>query len=65
VGLVAAGTGETGEGGRKIQQHWVAVPRERDVIVLLLSTPEASFAQDERTFEKMLQSVVIRGSPTK
>ena len=65
VGLVAAGTGETGGEGRKIQQHWIAVPRERDVIVLLLSTPEASFVQDERTFEKMLQSVVIRGSPTK
>jgi hypothetical protein len=64
VGLVATGTGEERGGGR-IQQHWVAVPRDRDVIVLLLSTPEASFSKDERTFEKMLSSVVIQGSPKK
>lgn len=62
VGLVAAGTGE---GSRKIQQHWIAIPRERDVVVLLLSTPEVTFVRDERTFEKMLPSVVIQGSPTK
>ena len=65
VGLVAAGTGERGEGGRRIRQHWVAVPRQRDVIVLLLSTPEASFLADERTFKKMLSSVVLQGPPAK
>jgi hypothetical protein len=65
VGLVATGTGEASEGGRKIQQHWIAIPRERDVIVLLLSTSEVSFVRDERTFEKMLPSVVIQGSPAK
>jgi hypothetical protein len=62
VGLVATGTGED---GRKIQQHWIAIPRERDVLVLLLSTSEVSFVRDERTFEKMLPSVVIQGSPAK
>jgi hypothetical protein len=65
VGLVATGTGDPGERGRRMQQHWVAVPREDGVIVLLLSTPEASFLQDERIFEKMLSSVVIQGSADK
>jgi hypothetical protein len=62
VGLVATGTGIGGDGPR-IQQHWVAIPRQTDVVVLLLSTPEASFAADERTFDRMLASVEIQGTP--
>jgi len=63
LGLVATGTGES-ENGPRTTQHWVAVPRERDVLVFLLSTPQAAFAADERTFEKMLASVEIQGSQT-
>jgi hypothetical protein len=62
VGLVATGTGKGG-GGPRIKQHWVAIPRQRDVVVLLLSTPADSFAADEGTFRKMLASVEILGSP--
>jgi hypothetical protein len=57
VGVVARGNGE---GGTQLEQHWVLVPRQRDLIVLLLSTPGVSFDADERTFEKMLASVEIR-----
>jgi hypothetical protein len=57
VELVATGSGED---GRRLVQHWVLVPRQRDVIVLLLSTSEASFAADERTFETMLATVVVQ-----
>jgi hypothetical protein len=60
VGLVA--TGRSGDGPR-IKQHWVAIPRPADVVVLLLSTPADSFDMDERTFAKMLASVEILGSP--
>ncbi len=62
MGLVATGTGKGG-GGPRIKQHWVAIPRQSDVVVLLLSTPADSFAADERTFDKMLASVEILGSP--
>lgn len=58
LGLVATGTGESGEGPR-ITQHWVVVRRERDVLIFLLSTPETAFAADERVFEKMLAAVKI------
>jgi len=44
----------------QLEQHWVLVPRQRDLIVLLLSTPGVSFDADERTFEKMLASVEIQ-----
>ena len=59
VGVVARGSGED---GMQHEQHWVLVPRQRDLIVLLLSTPEVSFDADERTFEKMLASVEIRAA---
>jgi hypothetical protein len=62
LGLVVTGTGIGGDGPR-IQQHWVVVPRQTDVVVLLLSTPEASFVADERIFDRMLASVDIQGSP--
>jgi hypothetical protein len=58
LGLVAVGTGEGG-GGPRTKQHWVAIPRERDVLLFLLSTPEASFDAAERIFQKMLATVEI------
>jgi hypothetical protein len=58
LGLVATGTGEKG-GGPRTTLHWVALPRERDVLIFVLSAPEASFAAAERIFEKMLASVEI------
>jgi len=63
LGLVATGTGEKG-GSSRTTLHWVAVPRERDVLIFLLSAPEASFAGAERIFEKMLASVEIQSSLT-
>jgi hypothetical protein len=61
LGLVAAGADEGGEqgGGPRTKQHWVAVPRERDVLLFLLSAPEASFDAAERIFQKMLATVEI------
>ena len=63
LGLVATGTREDGSGSRT-KQRWVAIPRVADVIVFLLSTPEAAFAADDRIFERMLASVEIRGTQT-
>lgn len=62
AGLVAAGTRKDGSGRTK--QRWVAIPRQADVLVFLLSAPEASFADDDRIFGKMLASVEIRGTQT-
>ncbi len=62
LGLIAAGVREDGSGRTK--QRWVAIPRAADVLVFLLSTPEASFAADDRIFGRMLASVEIRGTQT-
>jgi hypothetical protein len=58
LGLVAISTGEDGREPRT-KQHWVVVPRERDVLLFLLSAPEASFDTAERIFQKMLATVEI------
>lgn len=63
LGLVAAGTGESG-GETRTKQHWVAIPRERDVLLFLLSAPETSFDAAERIFRKMLATVEIAASAT-
>lgn len=61
IGLVVT-SGEEAEGARTLQ-HWVAVPRHRDILLFLLSAPAARFAEDERTFRRMLATVEIQASP--
>ena len=56
LGLVVVG--DEG-GGPRTKQHWVAIPRERDVLIFFLSAPETSFDTAERIYQKMLASVEI------
>ena len=58
---VGPGTGGalTGNGPVSNVQHWIAIPRERDVIVLLLTTPEADFETHTPAFEAMLDTLEI------
>lgn len=59
MGLVTASAGEGGSGRRTIQ-HWVVLPRQRHLLVFILSTPEGAFSRDDGTFLKMLASAVIQ-----
>lgn len=63
LGLVVTGARGDGSGSRT-QQRWVVIPRVADVLVFLLSAPEASFKDGDRIFERMLASVEIRGTQT-
>ena len=45
-------------------QHWVAIPRQRDVIVLLLTAPESDFAAFETAFTTALASLQVSGAQT-
>lgn len=64
LGLVAASADGGGKGEARTKQHWVVVPREKDVLLFLLSAPEASFDAAERIFQKMLATVEIAASAT-
>lgn len=60
------GTGSAldGKGDVKTTQHWVAVPRERDVLVLLLTCPEADYEKLQKSLEAAVGSLKLSGSQT-
>jgi hypothetical protein len=62
----AKGTGAalTGKGDVETTQHWVAVPRSEDIVVLLLTCPSDAFAANEKSFAEALKTLKLKGSQT-
>jgi hypothetical protein len=62
----AKGTGGAldGKGEIPTTQHWVAIPREKEVIVLLLTAPDSNFASLATAFKSMLGTLKVHGSQT-
>ena len=61
------GTGRDvdGKGDISTTQHWVAIPREKDVLVLLLTTPADRYEATLKEFEVMLKTLKVEGKQTK
>ena len=53
-----------GKGPVKTSQHWVAIPREKDVIVLLLTSPTTEFAENAKSFGEAMKTLVVGGNQT-
>lgn len=64
--VTAPGNGAAidGKGTVATTQHWIAIPREQDVIIFLMTTPDAAFAQNEQVFQSMLSSLQVNGTQT-
>lgn len=66
--LVVEGNGNggaiDGKGNVKTTQHWVAIPREKDVVVALLTSPASSFPENRKTFEEALKTLEVGGTQT-
>ena len=64
--LEGKGTGGAidGKGAVKTSQHWVAIPREKDVLVLLLTSPSDSFKANQQSFEQAIKTLVVGGKQT-
>ena len=60
------GTGGSidGKGSVKTTQHWLAFPREKDVIVLLMTSPSGDFKENEKSFGETIKTLTIGGSQT-
>ncbi len=60
------GTGSAIDGKNDVPttQHWVAIPREKDVIVVLLTCPTLDFQAHAKSFEQSLKSLVVGGKQT-
>jgi hypothetical protein len=63
LAVTGKGTGGAldGKGDVRTSQRWVALPREKDVIVLLLTAPEADFKQRDDVFQAMLKTLSLTG----
>jgi len=53
-----------GKGTVPTTQHWVAIPREQDVIIFLMTTPDEKFAANEQVFQSLLSSLKVNGTQT-
>jgi len=66
--IVATGKGTggalTGQGDVETSSHWVAIPREKDVIVVLLTCPATDYDERRPSFEKAIQTMKIQGTQT-
>jgi hypothetical protein len=64
--VTAAGNGAAidGKGAVPTTQHWIGIPREKDVIVFLMTTPDAAFAQNEQVFQSLLSTLKVSGTQT-
>ena len=64
--ITAGGNGAAidGKGAIPTTQHWVAIPREQDVILFLMTTPADKFEENEKTFQAVLNSMQVSGTQT-
>src|SRR3954451_22501261 len=58
------GAGIDGKGTVITDQHWVAVPRDKDVVIFLMTSSDDKFAANEAAFQAMLSSLRITGTQT-
>jgi hypothetical protein len=64
--VTAPGNGAAidGKGTVPTTQHWVAIPRQDDVVIFLLNSPDASFAQNDQALQALLSGLKITGTQT-
>ena len=62
--ITGNGTGAAidGKGTVPTSQHWVAIPRTDDMIILLLNTPQGNFSITDPVFQTMLGTMKITGT---
>ncbi len=58
------GAGIDGKGTVRTDQHWVAIPRDKDVVILLMTSADDKFAANEAAFQTMLSSLKVTGTQT-
>lgn len=58
------GAGIDGKGTIVTDQHWVAIPRDKDVVILLMTSADDKFAANEAAFQTMLGSLKVSGTQT-
>lgn len=55
----------TGQGEVMTTQHWVAIPRESDIVILLLTCPSEDYKAHRKGFDAALKTLEVKGKQTK
>jgi len=58
------GAGIDGKGTVRTTQHWVAIPRDKDVVIFLMTTPDDKLAANDQAFQTMLGTLKVTGTQT-
>lgn len=53
-----------GKGDVATTQHWVAIPREKDILVVLLTCPAADYPAAEKAFVTAVDAMTVKGDQT-
>jgi hypothetical protein len=68
MSLVVEGKGTggaiDGKGSVQTSQHWIAIPREKDVVVALLTSPTQDFKTNQKSFLASIKQLKIGGTQT-
>ncbi len=64
--ITAGGNGAAidGKGTIPTTQHWIAIPREQDVVLFLMTSPADKFTENDATFQAVLNSLQVSGTQT-
>jgi hypothetical protein len=63
--LVVSGNGNgaaiDGKGTVRTTQHWLAIPRDKDIVIFLMNSPEANYEKNEQTLQGIVSSLKVTG----
>lgn len=63
--LVVTGNGNgaaiDGKGTVRTTQHWVAIPRDKDIVIFLMNSPEADYQKNEQTLQGVINTLKVTG----
>jgi len=66
--MVATGKGTggalDGQGDVQTTTHWVAIPREKDIVIVLLTCPAADYEKLLPSYEQAIKSLEVKGTQT-
>lgn len=63
--LVVTGNGNgaalDGKGTVRTTQHWVAIPRDKDIVIFLMNSPEANYEKNDQTLQSVINTLKVTG----
>ena len=63
--LVVSGAGNgaaiDGKGTTPTTQHWIAIPRDKDIVIFLMTSPDTNYDTNEQAFQTVLSTLKVTG----